>query len=64
MRNSSASNSPMVRPRACCASGSKLTTMEMKMMLSIPNTISMNVRVIKLTQVSGLGKGSEIVHNR
>jgi hypothetical protein len=33
----------------CCACGSLFTVREIKMMLSIPNTISKNVRVNKVT---------------
>src|SRR5690606_17570888 len=39
---------------ACCSLGRRATNIEMKMMLSMPRTISRAVRVKKATQISGL----------
>jgi hypothetical protein len=54
MRMNMASPSPSRRALGCCALASLPTRMEMKMMLSIPSTISKTVRVSSATQLSGL----------
>ena len=43
-----ASASPICRPRACRSGGRRPAMIEMKMMLSMPRTISKNVRVSRL----------------
>lgn len=51
-----AKNKPNLRAGVCLVAGSLLVTNEMKIMLSIPNTISMIDNVIKEIQASGLAK--------
>ena len=43
----------MVRPLPCCSGGSFPVRMEMKMMLSMPRTISSRVSVPRATQALG-----------
>src|SRR5690606_29706874 len=54
MRVPMASARPKKRALGCCSTGKRLTRMEMKMMLSMPRTISRAVRVRNATQISGL----------
>ncbi len=54
-----ASPSPIDRPFACCSGGSLPVRIEMKMMLSMPRTISSVVSVARATQALG----SEIQSN-
>ncbi len=49
-----ASARPKKRAFGCCSLGRRLTRIEMKMMLSMPRTISRAVRVRKATHISGL----------
>ena len=53
MRITIASASPMIRARARCSGGRRLTRMEMKMMLSTPRTISSAVRLKSAIHASG-----------
>jgi hypothetical protein len=53
MRMNIASASPVCRARRCCSLGSFPARIEMKMMLSMPRTISSAVRVAKPIQACG-----------
>ena len=53
-----ASESPTIRARRRCDSGSRLVRIEMNTMLSIPSTSSRTNRVRKATQISGLVRRS------
>jgi len=52
IRKTMARSRPMFRALLCCSLGSREAVMEIKMMLSIPKTISKNVKVNKLTILS------------
>ena len=60
-RASSARPRPMRRAVACCASGSRAETIERKMMLSMPSTISSTDRVARLIQAWGSVSSSSMV---
>ena len=60
-RKTSASRSPICRARVAAGSGSFPTMIEMKMMLSMPSTISITERVTKAAQASGLVSSSSIL---
>ena len=53
-RDNSANAKPIFRALDCCSTGSLAASTEMKTILSIPKTISRNVRVSRLIQASGL----------
>ena len=61
MRESMASVIPMVRARARWWSGSRPTSTEMKMMLSMPSTISSAVSVTSAIQAFGSKSHSMVV---
>src|SRR6266705_6626972 len=56
MRVTIAPANPTRRARACCAAGSLPARIEMKMMLSMPSTISSTVSVSRPSHTSGLAK--------
>ena len=58
MRMPIAARMPTRRALSRCSSGSLLARMEMKMMLSMPRTISSAVSVSSATQTSGLSSSS------
>ena len=62
MRKTSASARPSWRARFACSGGSRPTITEMKMMLSMPSTISMTVSVTKLAEDRGIGDPVEEGH--
>jgi hypothetical protein len=56
-----ASASPTRRPNSRCCSGRRDTRIEIKMMLSMPSTISSAVKVASAIQASGLAIHSNIL---
>ena len=58
MRMPIARPSPMYRARSRESAGRRWTRIEMKMMLSMPSTISSTVRVMRATQISGFVSSS------
>jgi hypothetical protein len=60
-RKISARVKPILRARPCWSWGSLPATIEIKMMLSMPSTISIKVSVRRLIQVSTLKKISNII---